>query len=101
MTHKELIPKLIEHYQFGIDNLPMEDYFHFLYKNNLAYGVCSCANFQFNEIVYNEKWIDDLTDRKTIICKYPIHSSNYTEAKELLTIRLNALKSIDINTIEL
>jgi hypothetical protein len=101
MTHKELIPKLIEHYQFGIDNLPMEDYFGFLYKNNLGCGICRCANHQFNEIVYNEKWIAELTKNKGIICDYPVLSKNRTECIGLLQIRLDALKSIDINTIEL
>ena len=101
MTHKELIPKLIEHYQFGIDNLPMEDWKIFLKIRSLNCGICWCALSKFNTSLYASTWIYNLTKGKTIITNYPENSETREKALEYLQIRLDALKTIDINTIEL
>lgn len=100
MTHKELIPKLIEHYQFGIDNLPMEDWDGFLDRNYLCSGICWCSSFKFDLDIGNSKWIKQISNNQNYICPTPYYEPR-EKALEYLQIRLNALKSIDLNTIEL
>ena len=99
MTHKQLIPKLIEHYQFGVDNLPMEDWDEFLLKNDLFSGICNCAINKFDTYIYNFDWIKILTKDKIVICDYPRFKPR-EKALEYLQIRLNALKSIDLKTLK-
>jgi hypothetical protein len=99
MTPKQLIPKLIEHYQFGFDNLPMEDWDEFLLKNDLFSGICSCAIEKFNANIYKSDWIKILTNGEGIICDYPRFKPR-EKALEYLQIRLNALKSIDLKTLK-
>jgi hypothetical protein len=99
MTHKQLIQKLIEHYQFGIDNLPMEDWDDFLIKNKLAYGICFCAQKKFETHIYYHNFIETLTQNQSLICRYP-YSEPREKALEYLQIRLNALKSIDLKTLK-
>lgn len=101
MTTKELIPKLIEHYQFGIDNLPMEDWENFLHKNGLRLGLCWCAERIFKIDIYESKWVEKLVNFKGgDLAKYPSRAKNRTECIELLQIRINALESIDLKTLK-
>jgi hypothetical protein len=99
MTHKQLIQKLIEHYQFGVDNLPMEDWDEFLLKNDLFSGICSCSKKRFDLEIYNSNWMRNLLNEKMFICRTPIYESR-EKALEYLQIRLNALKSIDLKTLK-
>ncbi|WP_396180040.1 hypothetical protein [Flavobacterium sp.] len=99
LTTKQLIYKLIEHYQFGINNLPMEDWDEFLLKNDLFSGICSCAIEKFDVDIYKSDWIKILTNSEGIICGYPRFVPR-EKALEYLQIRLDALKRIDLKTLK-
>jgi hypothetical protein len=99
MTHKQLIQKLIEHYQFGVDNLPMEDWDDFLIEYGISGGICLCSKKRFDLEIYNSNWMRNLLNEKMFICRTPIYESR-EKALEFLQIRLNALKSIDLKTLK-
>jgi len=99
MTHKQLIKKLIEHYQFGVDNLPMEDWDDFLFETDLLNGICDCSEVKFGIDLYYSNWIETLLNGRMYICPIPIWQPR-EKALEYLQIRLNALKSIDLKTLK-
>lgn len=99
LTTQQLIPKLIEHYKFGIDNLPKTDLDAFLYEHKLSYGICFCASKFFKTDIYDSQWIKDLTENKGIICSYPILEPR-EKALVYLQIRLTALENIDLKTLK-
>jgi hypothetical protein len=99
LTTKELIPKLIEHYQFGVDNLPMEDWDEFLLVNNLQTGICNASIRKFKVCLSSAEWLKKLTKKNAYICPIPIWCQR-EKALEYLQIRLDALKSIDLKTLK-
>jgi hypothetical protein len=99
LTTKQLIQKLIEHYQFGIDNLPMEDWDEFLFENHLECGICKLSIHKFGVYIFESDWVKKLIGNEDYICDIPIWQKR-EKALEYLQIRLNALKSIDLKTLK-
>ena len=99
MTHKQLIQKLIEHYQFGIDNLPMEDWDEFLLANNLQTGICNASIRKFKVCLSSAEWLKKLIGNEDYICDIPLWQKR-EKALEYLQIRIEALKSIDLKTLK-
>ena len=99
LTTKQLIPKLIKHYQFGVDNLPMEDWDDFLFENSLLSGICVCSRRKFDLEIYSSNWMKTLLNGKKYLCDTPCLEPR-EKALEYLQIRLDALKSIDLKTLK-
>lgn len=59
LSQKEILFLLIEYYQKGLKNLPLEanDYRKYLNDNHLDYGICCCAKNCFNTNIFYSKWV--------------------------------------------
>lgn len=96
MTKKQLLKKLIYHYEWCIEYLPKKNWYDFLHKWEVYYGVCWLSKDFYSEKIYEKKWVDKYRgiydDDNDYWCKKPSHSESRKECIELLTIRLNNLK---------
>lgn len=91
MTIKELIPKLIEHYEKCIDEMPEEGWHTYLLEENVLFGICFCSLHKFQTRL-SSNFIDDFTMGNYYLCAISYSANSYSEAKELLQIRLHRLK---------
>jgi hypothetical protein len=94
MEIKELVPKLVEHYQRCIDEMPKQKWRKFISQKEVLCGICYCSNHLFDTFIYGSRFSDKFIggNGNEKLCKYPYDASSYSEAKELLQIRLNRLK---------
>lgn len=92
MEIKELVPKLVKHYQRCIDEMPEIKWLKFIAEKEVLCGICHCANARFDTFIYGGDFVDDFTNGDERLVKYPYNAKSYSEAKELLQIRLNRLK---------
>lgn len=85
METKELIEKLIAHYQQAIEEVKAARAWNgILYKLSVTGGVCNCAKRVFGEyfISFPYSWGE-----------YPVHAKTKKQAVERLSIRLTNLKT--------
>lgn len=92
MTIKQLIPKLIARYEKCINEMPEVGWRWYLIGNEAYSGVCSLSYNKFRKKLVNTKFMKEFTYGKMYLCKPTGYSESYSEAKELLQIRLNRLK---------
>lgn len=94
MEIKELVPKLLEHYQRCIDEIPERTWRKFITEKEILNGICHCSNVKFDTFIYGSSFSDKFINgsKNEKLCKYPYDAKSYSEAKELLQIRLNRLK---------
>lgn len=92
MEIKELVPKLVEHYQRCIDEMPEVRWWEYLRQNKIEDGICWCSIAFFDIDIVGSVFIDNFTERRPYYAKIPQMAESYSEAKELLQIRLNRLK---------
>ena len=92
MTIKELIPKLIAHYEKCINEMPEEGWRGFTFENSVQSGICSCAKYVFKSIIYDSSFANKFTYNEMYLCEKPMNAKSYQEAKELLQIRLRRLR---------
>lgn len=92
MEIKELVPKLVEHYQKCIDEMPEVGWKRYCSNYYVIFGTCYCSEIKFDTDIYCIEFTQNLTNGKPYLCEYPYNASSYSEAKELLQIRLNRLK---------
>lgn len=76
----------------------MEELDYFLHEEGLLAGICLCALYKFGIDIYEDDWMEKLLDGKVFICPKPFNQPR-EKALEYLQIRLDALKSIDLNTL--
>jgi len=96
METKELIEKLIAHYEQAIENVKAaRDWNSILYKLSVAGGVCNCAKRVFGE--YSPYTLPDWILRYTVDGlywgEYPVLAKTKKQAVERLNIRLTNLKT--------
>jgi len=92
MTIKELIPKLIEHYEKCINEMPEEGWRSYINKNHIGSGICNCSQMLFDEAIYFSDFVKRFTRDRVLLCPSPYSANSQSEAKELLQIRLNRLR---------
>jgi len=92
MEIKELVPKLVEHYQRCIDEIPEVGWHSYLSDNFIGCGICRCASGLFHVQIYGSEFIEDFANGLEYVCTTPYDAKSYSEAKELLQIRLQRLK---------
>lgn len=92
MTIKELIPKLIAHYDKCINEMTEEGWYIFCLDNNILSGICNASLFEFKKNIFKSRFVVKFTNGELYLCKTPIGAKSYSEAKELLQIRLRRLK---------
>lgn len=92
MTIKELIPKLIEHYEKCINKMPEEGWYNYLHEELVACGICAYLYDAYGYVAIDTPFIKEFTGGKLWLDKLPRYAISYSEAKELLQIRLNRLK---------
>ena len=89
MNKQELLPKLIEYYETAIKEMPEGDYEKYMSKLDIENGVCFCAKFVFNTVIYFEDWVKK---HGVEWAQRPCSSKSRTEAISLLQIRVDIMK---------
>lgn len=92
MKIKELVPKLVEHYQRCIDEMPEKRWWSFLQQNKIEDGICWCSISLFDTDIVGTVFISDFTEKRAYYAQIPQMADSYSEAKELLQIRLHRLR---------
>lgn len=92
MEIKELVPKLVEHYQRCIDEIIEDGWHSYLLDNRVGCGICLASSVLFNTWIYGSNFIEQFTNGLDYACTTPLDAKSYSEAKELLQIRLNRLR---------
>jgi hypothetical protein len=89
MEKKELLEKLIAHYEKSIELVKGESELGTLQMKHVNWGVCRCAKKVFNQNIYHEEWVlkygsywDD----------YPIYATSIPEAISLLQVRVDIMR---------
>ena len=91
MTKKDLISKLIKHYQKCIkkieDKKGLRDIYEILEEFKTEIGICHCSKLIFNTFIYDEAWV----------CKYEISDSGkWGEAPSLAITKEEVIRRLDV-----
>lgn len=97
MEIKELVPKLVEHYQRCINEMPEVGWYRYLLYNNVQLGIYRCAKARFGVDIYESGFIKEFTNGLQYVCDTPLDAKDYAEAKQNLITRVNRLKEFLTN----
>ena len=94
METKELIEKLIAHYEQAIEKVSSVNKWIaialILELYQVQCGVCNCASGVFNVDIYNTKWVESYG---FIWSEYPMHQETKDGVLRTLNVRLTNLKT--------
>lgn len=98
---KKLLDHYIKHFNIISDMYQRENIYQHLVTHDLLFGVCHCAQTQFNEFIYSNEWVKSEKMVNGFWGKYPAECSPIKDAKlykkevlACLTIRINILSEL-------
>lgn len=94
METKELIEKLIAHYEQAIEKVKeSNNWYRVLDEMDVRCGVCYCASAVFGVDIYYSEWVTRYCKHSDCWDVIPHLADNKDEALRLLNVRLTNLKT--------
>lgn len=93
---KDLVIKLIDHYQRVINEYSKTGYYSTIMEAGCYWGICHCAEIVFNRNIYEDPWIQSKikeSGRGKFIAETPEGSHSKAYNLTLLQFRLDILKT--------
>jgi hypothetical protein len=94
MTKKELIIALVKHYKSVIKEIKVtkKDNINFILElNNVELGICYCAYKQFEQNIYNKRWVERYSLTRGKWGTYPCWTANKKQVVDALQVRVDNL----------
>jgi hypothetical protein len=96
MEKKELLEKLIAHYEESIELVKAEKRLNkakkIISERNVSSGICWCAYKVFDTIVYDKKWVENYKTKFGYWVAEPCCTSSISDAIQLLQVRVDIMR---------
>ena len=96
MEKKELLEKLIAHYEESIELVKGETNFYYakatLELRKVEYGICYCATKIFNISLYSQDWLDKYIKIARYWDKLPLAATSIPDAISRLQVRVDIMR---------